>query len=139
MVPTGSWVRTPAFQGSHDVFTNSNVDVVYRFTERCVPQVDISCSPRQVKRQFPVTRSSPLIIIGDDGLTEYTWRTTRPSSSRRKGTSPAVLQQPGEAELTDVVKDRFRIYFPTKETVIGSKGGSMVSYYLFPRASIAAN
>ncbi|KAI9782798.1 MAG: hypothetical protein M1816_001708 [Peltula sp. TS41687] len=69
-------------------------------------------------------RTIYLAAQGDDGLTEYTWRTTRTSSSRKKGTSSTDVQPTGEAELTAVINNRFRIYFPTKDTVMSSKGGT---------------
>ena len=56
---------------------------------------------------------------GDDGMKEYAWRTSRPAKS--KGETPA------EHKLSEILKDCFRIYFPTRETVANSKGGLGVS------------
>ncbi|KAH7393195.1 tyrosyl-DNA phosphodiesterase-domain-containing protein [Cadophora sp. MPI-SDFR-AT-0126] len=52
---------------------------------------------------------------GDDGLVEYGWRAGK--STRNK--------EPCETErkLSDILNDRFRIYFPTLETVANSRGG----------------
>jgi hypothetical protein len=56
-------------------------------------------------------------------LKEYRWRTNRPVKS--KGMTPV------ERKLSDDLKDRFRIYFPTRETVANSKGGLGVSDIAF--------
>jgi hypothetical protein len=56
---------------------------------------------------------------GDDGMREYGWRTSRPAKS--KGETPA------EHKLSEILKDSFRIYFPTRQTVANSKGGLAVS------------
>ncbi|PVH85495.1 phospholipase D/nuclease [Cadophora sp. DSE1049] len=52
---------------------------------------------------------------GDDGLVEYGWRAGK--STRNKGMCET------ERKLSDALKDRFRIYFPTAETVANSRGG----------------
>jgi len=52
---------------------------------------------------------------GDDGLVEYGWRAGK--STRNKGMCET------EHKLSDTLKDRFRIYFPTAETVANSRGG----------------
>lgn len=61
-----------------------------------------------------------LAAQGDDGLTEYTWR----CSKKTKKTSDAdkEAQEFKDRVETDVSKD-FHIYFPTRDTVVGSKGG----------------
>ncbi|KAK0116055.1 hypothetical protein ONS95_013089 [Cadophora gregata] len=53
---------------------------------------------------------------GDDGLVEYGWRAEK-KSTRNK----AMCET--ERKLSDTLKDRFRIYFPTGETVANSRGG----------------
>ena len=58
---------------------------------------------------------------GDSGLTEYGWRTNRPASGK------VVAEAVAERKLSDDLKKRFRIYFPTRETVARSKGGIGVS------------
>ncbi|KAH7262669.1 tyrosyl-DNA phosphodiesterase-domain-containing protein [Fusarium tricinctum] len=50
---------------------------------------------------------------GDDGLDEYKSRTGRAGTAKNKVTNP----------WKDKLKDRFRIYFPTDETVGRSRGG----------------
>ncbi|KAI9147921.1 Tyrosyl-DNA phosphodiesterase [Paramyrothecium foliicola] len=47
---------------------------------------------------------------GDDGMKEYQARTTRKPASKPRG-------------ITPLLKDRFRIYFPTDRTVRDSRGG----------------
>ncbi|KAJ5033514.1 uncharacterized protein L3040_008629 [Drepanopeziza brunnea f. sp. 'multigermtubi'] len=56
-----------------------------------------------------------LAAQGDDGATEYRWRTEKPTKS--KGRSAA------EHKLLGNVNSNCRIYFPTKETVEASRGG----------------
>ncbi|CZR59989.1 uncharacterized protein PAC_09884 [Phialocephala subalpina] len=60
-----------------------------------------------------------LACQGDDGLTEYGWRTGK--STRAKG--------PGETKRkpSDDFLSRCRVYFPTEETVSRSKGGTQVN------------
>lgn len=70
-------------------------------------------------------RTIYLATQGDDGMTEFTWRTTRPSSQRRLGATHGHSQQPREEEISEMVRTKFRVYFPTKDTVIASKGGTM--------------
>ncbi|KAH9221079.1 tyrosyl-DNA phosphodiesterase-domain-containing protein [Leptodontidium sp. 2 PMI_412] len=60
-------------------------------------------------------KSLYLAAKGDDGLVEYGWRTGK--SSRNKGMCET------ERKLSDTLNDRFRIYFPTAETVAKSHGG----------------
>ncbi|KIM95009.1 hypothetical protein OIDMADRAFT_134826 [Oidiodendron maius Zn] len=60
-------------------------------------------------------KSLYLAAQGDNGMKEYGWRTSRPAKG--KGETPA------EHKLSDILKDCFRIYFPTRETVANSKGG----------------
>lgn len=56
--------------------------------------------------------------IGDDGLAEYKSRIGRTgAAAKNKSSSPWAAK----------LKDRFRIYFPTDETVAQSRGGRMVS------------
>lgn len=65
-----------------------------------------------------------LAAQGDDGQTEYQWRTNRTS----KGRAVSVEEQ----KLSDSLEKGFRIYFPTGDTVKASKGGPGV---LVPRSS----
>ena len=58
-------------------------------------------------------------FAGDNGMKEYGWRTSR--SAKGKGETPA------EHKLSEILKDCFRIYFPTRETIANSKGGLGVS------------
>jgi len=60
-----------------------------------------------------------LMWTGDDGLTEYTFRNSKPI--RGKGTMSDL-----EQKITDEVNSRCRIYFPSLETVVESKGGAAV-------------
>jgi hypothetical protein len=60
-------------------------------------------------------------LIGDDGMTEYGWRTNK---TRGKVHTESVA----ERKLSDSLTRLFRIYFPTWETVASSKGGIGVSF-----------
>jgi hypothetical protein len=57
--------------------------------------------------------------VGDDGTKEYEWRVNRPAQSKE--------ETPAERKLSSILKDCFRIYFPTRETVAKSRGGLGVS------------
>ena len=57
--------------------------------------------------------------IGDNGLTEYGWRTNKSARSKVVGET--------ERRLSDDLKSRCRIYYPTRDTVAASKGGIGVS------------
>ena len=59
--------------------------------------------------------------IGDSGWTEYSWRYDKPSRGK------ASTEIDAERKLSDRIKDSFRIYFPTEETVAQSRGGIGVS------------
>lgn len=67
-----------------------------------------------------------LKLSGDDGLTEYGWRYNKSKSSKRKKGSD---QADGEDTngLMAQIRKTFSIFFPTKETVVNSKGGAPVS------------
>ena len=60
-------------------------------------------------------------VTGDSGLTEYRWRTSTPITGK------VVSAATEEQTLSDDLITRFRIYFPTQETVARSKGGPGVS------------
>jgi hypothetical protein len=55
---------------------------------------------------------------GDNGATEYGWRTEKPTKSKGKSVA--------EYKLLGKVNSNCRIYFPTKETVEASRGGVAV-------------
>jgi hypothetical protein len=59
---------------------------------------------------------------GDDGTTELNWRLDKASS---KNGVKIVTEQ--EKKLSDEVKSSCCIYFPTRDTVVRSKGGIGVS------------
>ncbi|KAH8600886.1 tyrosyl-DNA phosphodiesterase-domain-containing protein [Bisporella sp. PMI_857] len=56
-----------------------------------------------------------LAAQGDEGLTEYEWRTKKTARNKTVNSE--------ERKLRDTLKENFRIYFPTRETVAQSKGG----------------
>ena len=63
-------------------------------------------------------------------MTEYNWRNARPVKARhkdggREGTTA------GKEEMLARLREYFRIYFPTEETVVNSKGGPKVSIFMF--------
>lgn len=60
-----------------------------------------------------------LFNLGDNGLTAYGWRPNKPA--RAKGLAPDF-----ERKVSDELKSRCRIYFPSQETVEQSKGGAKV-------------
>lgn len=64
-----------------------------------------------------------LAAAGDDGLMEYDWRTSKQTATK---VSRAVGQQNTTLKEQTVasVKQGFRIYFPTHDTVVNSKGGA---------------
>ena len=74
-----------------------------------------------------------LIPPGDDGLTEYGQRYHQ--ANKRNSTRGNNEGKPEERyPLLRQIKDNFRIYFPTKETVLASKGGPSVSLFTCPEA-----
>ena len=62
-----------------------------------------------------------LAAQGDDGIREFSWRrTTSKTKSSKKGTKQQSITQ---TEFIDVIKQSFRIFFPSRDTVVRSKGG----------------
>ncbi|KZF21292.1 phospholipase D/nuclease [Xylona heveae TC161] len=57
---------------------------------------------------------------GDDGLTEFERRNSKSKSRRRVERRPPAG---AEQQLSRWVQEKFRIYFPTEETVLASRGG----------------
>lgn len=62
------------------------------------------------------------LFAGDDGMKEYTSRSSRKTSAQKT------------SGISQKFKDRFRIYFPSEETVVKSRGGRGVS--LFPKNNV---
>ncbi|KAH6684447.1 tyrosyl-DNA phosphodiesterase-domain-containing protein [Halenospora varia] len=62
-------------------------------------------------------KSMYLAFQGDDGMTEYEWRTNKPSKAKGQ------VESAVERKISDDVKKFFKIYFPTQETVARSRGG----------------
>ena len=54
-------------------------------------------------------------------MTEYEWRQSKPPKSKPQKESAA------ERKISEEIKQQFRIYFPTHETVAASRGGIGVS------------
>lgn len=74
-------------------------------------------SARLEKRcSFSYLRLLLMACTGDDGLKEFAWR----NKGKKAATAGSV-----SAEL----KTNFRIYFPTKHTVVNSKGGRGVGSF----------
>lgn len=76
----------------------------------------LSSQRRRRGEKSPTSANLAISFQGDDGSTEFGWRTNRdkvPSDVERK--------------LSDEVKKGCRIYFPTHETVSQSRGGVNVS------------
>ena len=68
-------------------------------------------------------KSIYLAAQGDDGTTELNWRTNKPPQNK-----PSSEQSRGETSNTEFlvsqgIKNDFRLYFPSRETVASSKGG----------------
>jgi len=59
-----------------------------------------------------------LAAQGDSGITEYDWRTKH----LYNGTAIMLKQQ----RVSELIKERFRVYFPTEDTVTHSRGGKGV-------------
>lgn len=76
--------------------------------------------------KLTVKSQAMLILPGDDGLTEYGQRYSQASKSKSKLKRNETRPEE-EVILLEQIKENFRIYFPTKETVLNSKGGPSVS------------
>jgi len=64
-----------------------------------------------------------LAAQGDDGLKEYEWRTNHSwkiGKANKSATGDAAVQQ----ELVKKVEQNFRLYFPSRDTVLASRGGA---------------
>ena len=62
-----------------------------------------------------------LAAQGDDGMREFSWRSsTSKSKSSKKGPKQQSITQ---TELINTIKKSFRIFFPSRGTVVRSKGG----------------
>lgn len=64
--------------------------------------------------------SYKLTLLGDDGLIEYHWRVNKPRGKNKETEE--------ESRLWGLISDCFRIYYPTRDTVVESKGGRGVSF-----------
>ncbi|MCJ1286556.1 hypothetical protein MMC26_005902 [Xylographa opegraphella] len=58
-----------------------------------------------------------LAAQGNDGLREYQWRTTAATKAARK------RDHSWRDELIENIKNNFRLYFPSRDTVVLSRGG----------------
>ena len=64
-----------------------------------------------------------LAAQGDDGLKEYTWRTRR--SAKPSGTqAPISGGTTAREDLIKRIEEHFRVYFPSRDTVLKSRGGA---------------
>ena len=63
-----------------------------------------------------------LAAQGDDGLTEYDWRNSKKWKAKASGTDKKARDSQDQVE--NDVKKGFRIYFPTRDTVVNSTGGA---------------
>ena len=63
-----------------------------------------------------------LAAQGDDGLQEYEWRTNASGKTKagKKGSRPNPAAQ---VEVVKTLKESFRIFFPSRDTVVRSRGG----------------
>ncbi|RAL02741.1 uncharacterized protein BO80DRAFT_463461 [Aspergillus ibericus CBS 121593] len=64
-------------------------------------------------------RTIYLASQGDNGLTDFTLRTTKTFPAPRRDDPSTIIAKDTAAEW----KDRFRVYFPSRDTVNSSKGG----------------
>ncbi|KAI9746599.1 MAG: hypothetical protein M1818_000312 [Claussenomyces sp. TS43310] len=85
----------------------------------------VSASIGNLREDF--IRSMYLAAKGDNGLTEYNWRNNKTpgnksalSSTNSSATRPQLA---GQQEVWQEAQQRVRIYFPSRETVVKSKGG----------------
>jgi len=63
-----------------------------------------------------------LAAQGDDGLREYGWRTHR-STKAGKGKKATSEDATTQQELAKNIEQNFRLYFPSRDTVLASRGG----------------
>ncbi|TGO27745.1 hypothetical protein BPAE_0037g00290 [Botrytis paeoniae] len=63
-------------------------------------------------------RTMYLAAQGDNGFKEYKWRTEKPARSK--------METVMETQLSEEIGRRFRVYFPSEQTVKESKGGTNV-------------
>lgn len=77
-----------------------------------------------------ILAKSKLTRTGDDGMTEFSWRMSK------KGKSRMARDSNLEAKTEELIREHFRVYFPTRETVVASRGGPNVSLTLDPDAPI---
>ncbi len=63
-----------------------------------------------------------LAAQGDNGLTEYDWRNSKKIKSQPSGADKRAKEPQDQVE--DNVNQDFHIYFPTRDTVVRSKGGA---------------
>ncbi|TGO13984.1 hypothetical protein BTUL_0060g00410 [Botrytis tulipae] len=61
-------------------------------------------------------RTMYLAAQGDNGFKEYKWRTEKPARSK--------METVMETQLSEEIGRRFRVYFPSEQTVKESKGGT---------------
>jgi len=63
-----------------------------------------------------------LAAQGDDGTSEYEWRTNATNIIKHKGKAPPPSKE-GRDKVLNAVKNNMRLYFPSYDTVEQSKGG----------------
>ena len=64
-----------------------------------------------------------LAAHGEDPLMEYHWRNPLKPTARSKKGEPQGPRSLGEKDVLERMRSDFRIYFPTHETIVNSKGG----------------
>ncbi|KAI9884129.1 MAG: hypothetical protein M1823_004101 [Watsoniomyces obsoletus] len=107
---------------------------VQRLGLACQDPLDIDFVTSSVgSLKFDFLYAIYLAAQGDDGLKEYDIRTAPRPTARNKDAIAArdqLVQQ--EKRLLETVKQGFRIFFPTRDTVVESKGGPAVRYHCLP-------
>lgn len=117
----------------------TDADFVSRLAELCVFEGVVQCMSRygsgllncdhKPSENGLLANSIIIIITGKSCMEEFDERQAKQSSKKSKG----VAQDPGPSsgamapDVADSWTDRFQIYFPTEDTVTGSRGGPSVS------------
>jgi len=68
-------------------------------------------------------KSIYLAAQGDDGTTELNWRTNNPPQNKTLSKQSTGRISNAELLVSQGMKNHFRLYFPSRETVASSKGG----------------
>ncbi|KAF7174921.1 hypothetical protein CNMCM7691_005389 [Aspergillus felis] len=107
----------------HTMIANFQADQ-YRFCRMCSPKIQTSSTNlAQTSSVGSLTdeflRSIYLASQGDDGITDFTLRTSKTFPARNPNDTDQLIHKNTAKEW----KDRFRVYFPSQTTIEQSRGG----------------